>query len=97
MKATKKTYKTLTNEITALKDYLNSECTAYQFLYNWRYKDEVIELINTLKLNLSTIIALNQFDITVRLTENQTRIIEIALNKEYITETYLTIQKQTNN
>ncbi len=90
MKATE-TYRTLTATIKALNDYLNSECTAYYFLYNWRAKDELLELIDTLELKLSTLIDLDQFDITVCLTEDQTRVIEIAVNKEYVTETYLTI------
>ena len=85
------TYRSLTTTIKALNDYLNSECTAYYFLYNWRAKDELLELIDTLELKLSTLIDLDSFDITVHLSEAQTRVIEIALNKEYITEVFLTI------
>ena len=88
---TKETYRSITTQIKALKDYLNSECTAYYFLYNWRAKDELLEIIDTLELKLTTLTDLDQFDITVNLTEYQRRTIEIATNKEYITEIYLTI------
>ena len=88
---TKETYRSLTAQIKALNDYLNSECTAYYFLYNWRAKDELLEIIDILELKLSTLIDLNSFDISIHLTEGQTRVVEIAVNKEYVTETYLTI------
>ena len=88
---TTETYRSLTTKIKALNDYLNSECTAFYFLYNWRAKDELLAIIDTLELKLSTLIDLDQFDISIHLTEGQTRVIEIALNKEYVAEIYPTI------